>query len=55
MKMTSLSKIQQEEYFEALLNLTTNMLELPEGSLASRSRKKHLQLLFMIFMSFKEM
>jgi hypothetical protein len=44
MKMTSLSKVQQEEYFEALLDLTTNILELPEGSLASRSRKKHLQL-----------
>jgi len=46
--MTSLSKVQQEEYFEALLDFTTNILELPEGSLASKSRKKHLQLPRMI-------
>ena len=44
MKTTSLFKVQQQEYFDALCQMTTNMLQLPEGSLASRSRKKHLQL-----------
>ena len=40
MKMTSLFKAQQEEYFNNLCQMVTNMLELPEGSLASKSRKK---------------
>ena len=44
MKTTSLSRIQQQAYFKTLCQMTTNMLELPEGSLASKSRKKHLQL-----------
>jgi transcription-repair coupling factor (superfamily II helicase) len=43
MKMTSLFKAQQEEYFNNLCQMVTNMLELPEGSLASKSRKKQLQ------------
>jgi len=44
MKTTSLSNIQQEEDFKTLCQMTTNLLELSEGELASRSRKKHLQL-----------
>lgn len=44
MKTTSLSKIQQESYFKTLCQMATNMLELPEGSLSSKSRKKELQL-----------
>ena len=43
MKTTSLSSIQQEEDFKTLCQMTTNLLELSEGELASRSRKKHLQ------------
>ena len=43
MKMTCLSKIQQEDNFKVLCQMTTNMLELPKGSLASKSRKKQLQ------------
>ena len=44
MKTTSLSRVQQESYFKTLCQLTTNMLELPEGSLATRSRKRAFQL-----------
>ena len=43
MKKTSLSKIQQTSYFKTLCQMTTNILELEEGSLASKSRRKHLQ------------
>ena len=41
--MTSLSKIQQEQDFKNLCKLTTNLLELPEGVLSSKSRKQELQ------------
>ena len=43
MKKTSLSKIQQKSYFKTLCQMTTNILELEEGSLSSKSRKKYLQ------------
>ena len=44
MKTTCLSKIQQEDNFKALCQMTTNMLELEQGSLASKSMKRTLQL-----------
>ena len=44
MKTTCLSRIQQEDNFKALCQMTTNMLELEKGSLASKSRKRALQL-----------
>lgn len=44
MKTTCLSRVQQEDNFKALCQMTTNMLELEEGSLASKSRIRALQL-----------
>lgn len=44
MKTTCLSRVQQEDNFKALCKMTTNMLELEEGSLALKSRKRELQL-----------
>lgn len=42
--MECLSKIKQQQNFKTLCKLTTNLLELPEGSLGSKSRKQHLQI-----------
>ena len=44
MKTTCLSKIQQEDNFKALCQMTTNMLQLEKGSLSSKSRNKELRL-----------